>query len=354
MRRQIAFLPVFIMMICGCNKADDDTAPYDSVRFDVQTESSTRGSVIGGTTLPATETFRVYAWKTVGSETTVMMTRDAADQESNVVSNQQGVWTTKRRYYWPTDDGATVSFYAFYPKDHAVVKNGDDVSVDFTIPTAVADQYDMMAAKCENQSLAGTTGGAAPLRFHHLMSQVSFRARLAPAFTGWQVAVRGIRLCNVNSRGTYHYSGAGTLSPASPAVRQDYDLVMAAPVAVVSSVSESVPLTSTADVAMLMPQSLTAWDRTTETASSGAPSTAGCYIAINCTITDSDGNLAFSGNTYVPLAPEWQKACHYNYLLEFGSGYQGDGEVTVNNIGIVCTISDWVPGNTGDVNIEQD
>ena len=127
MRRQIAFLPVFIMMICGCNKADDDTAPYDSVRFDVQTESSTRGSVIGGTTLPATETFRVYAWKTVGSETTVMMTRDAADQESNVVSNQQGVWTTKRRYYWPTDDGATVSFYAFYPKDHAVVKNGDDV-----------------------------------------------------------------------------------------------------------------------------------------------------------------------------------------------------------------------------------
>ena len=166
--------------------------------------------------------------------------------------------------------------------------------------------------------------------------------------------MRGIRLCNVNSRGTYHYSGAGTLSPASPAVRQDYDLVMAAPVAVVSSVSESVPLTSTADVAMLMPQSLTAWDRTTETASSGAPSTAGCYIAINCTITDSDGNLAFSGNTYVPLAPEWQKACHYNYLLEFGSGYQGDGEVTVNNIGIVCTISDWVPGNTGDVNIEQD
>ena len=353
MRRQIAFLPVFIMMICGCNKADDDTAPYDSVRFDVQTESSTRGSVIGGTTLPATETFRVYAWKTVGSETTVMMTRDAADQESNVVSNASGYWSPKRRYYWPTDDGATVSFYAFYPKDHAVVKNGDDVSVDFTIPTAVADQYDMMAAKCENQSLAGTTGGAAPLRFHHLMSQVSFRARLAPAFTGWQVDVRSIRLCNVNSRGSYSYSTAA-VTPASPAVMKDYDLVMAAASTAVTSTSESVALTSATDVAMLMPQSLTAWDRTTETASSGAPSTTGCYIAINCTITDSDGQLAFSGNTYVPLPAEWLAARHYNYLLEFGSGYQGDGDVTVNNIGIVCTISDWVPGNTGDVNIEQD
>ncbi len=347
-----ALLSALILLLCGCT-ADDDTAADDSVRFAVQTESSTRGSVIGGTTLPATETFRVYAWKTVGSETTVMMTRDAADQESNVVSNASGYWSPKRRYYWPTDDGATVSFYAFYPKDHAVVKNGDDVSVDFTIPTAVADQYDMMAAKCENQSLAGTTGGAAPLRFHHLMSQVSFRARLAPAFTGWQVAVRGIRLCNVNSRGSYSYSTAA-VTPASPAVMKDYDLVMAAASTAVTSTSESVALTSATDVAMLMPQSLTAWDRTTETASSGAPSTAGCYIAINCTITDSDGQLAFSGNTYVPLPAEWLAARHYNYLLEFGSGYQGDGEVTVNNIGIVCTISDWVPGNTGDVNIEQD
>ena len=56
----------------------------------------------------------------------------------------------------------------------------------------------------------------------------------------------------------------------------------------------------------------------------------------------------------MPLPAEWLAARHYNYLLEFGSGYQGDGDVTVNNIGIVCTISDWVPGNTGDVNIEQD
>lgn len=339
------------MMICGCNKADDDTAADDSVRFDVQTESSTRGSVIGGTTLPATESFRVYAWKTVGGETTVMMTRDAADPESNVVSNTSGTWAPKKRYYWPTDEGATVSFYAFYPKDHAVVKNGDDVSVDFTIPTAVADQYDMMAAKCEDLSLANTTGGAAPLGFRHLTSQVSFQARLTSVFAGWQVDVRSIRLCNVNSRGSYSYSTAA-VTPASPAVLQNYDLVMAGATAAVTSTTEPVALTSATDVAMLMPQTLTAWDRTTETASSGAPSTTGCYIAINCTITDSNGLRAFSGNTYVPLPAEWLPARHYNYLLEFGSGYTGQGDPSVANVALSCAITDWQEGTGGNNGFE--
>lgn len=354
MDRHFAFLTVLILLLCGCTADDNTTTAVDgSVRFFVQTDAKTRGSVIGGTTLPNIESFRVFAWKTVGGETSVMMTSDATDTESNVVSYTMGAWLPKRRYYWPTDDGATVSYYAVYPSDYTVTKNGGDVAIDITIPVDISSQHDVMAAKNENLSRTATTGGAAQLTFHHLTSQVSFQAKLAPAFTGWQVAVRSIRICNVNSRGTYLY-GDGSMTPASPAVMKDYDLVMAAASTAVTSTSESVALTSATDVAMLMPQSLTAWDRTTETASSGAPSTTGCYLAIGCTITDSDGNLAFSGNTYVPLAPEWQKACHYNYLLEFGSGYQGDGDVTVNNIGIVCTISDWVPGNTGDVNIEQD
>lgn len=345
-----ALLSALILLLCGCT-ADDDTAPDDSVRFDVQTESSTRGSVIGGTTLPATETFRVYAWKTVGSETTVMMTRDAADQESNVVSNQQGVWTTKRRYYWPTDEGATVSFYAFYPKDHTVRNTGGDLTVEFTIPAAVASQSDMMAAKCEDLSLANTTGGAAPLGFRHLTSQVSFQARLTSVFAGWQVDVRSIRLCNVNSRGSYSYSTAA-VTPASPAVLQNYDLVMAGATAAVTSTTEPVALTSATDVAMLMPQTLTAWDRTSETSSSGAPSTTGCYIAIGCTITDSNGLRAFSGNTYVPLPAEWLPARHYNYLLEFGSGYTGQGDPSVANVALSCAITDWQEGTGGNNGFE--
>lgn len=351
MNRPIAFLPTLVLLLCGCS-ADDDPAPGSdgSISFAVET-NTTRGSVIGGNSMPGTESFRVFAWKTVGGEVSVMMTSEAGDPESNVVSNTSGTWAPKKRYYWPTDEGATVSFYAFYPKDHTVRNTGGDLTVEFTIPAAVASQSDMMAAKCEDLSLANTTGGAAPLGFRHLTSQVSFQARLTSVFAGWQVDVRSIRLCNVNSRGSYSYSTAA-VTPASPAVLQNYDLVMAGATAAVTSTTEPVALTSATDVAMLMPQTLTAWDRTSETSSSGAPSTTGCYLAIGCTITDSNGLRAFSGNTYVPLPAEWLPARHYNYLLEFGSGYTGQGDPSVANVALSCAITDWQEGTGGNNGFE--
>lgn len=350
-----ALLSALILLLCGCT-ADDDTTTLTegTISFDVATQPGTRGSVIGGTALPATESFRVYAWKTVGGVTSAMMASDALDTESNVVSNQQGVWTTKRRYYWPTDNDATVSFYAVYPADYTVTKSGSDEMIDIIIPADVSRQADIMTAKTEGVSLATSQNGAARLGFRHITSQVSFRARLAAHFAGWRVDVRGIRLCNVNSRGTYSY-GSGTVTPASPAVRQHYDFVMAANSVTVDSPAESdiKALTSPTDVAMLMPQTLTAWDRETETGSSGAPSTTGSYLAIDCTITDSDGHQAFSGLTYVPLGGTWEAARHYGYLLEFGSGYQGDGEVTIRNIFLSCTITDWLPGGGGGINAKM-
>lgn len=345
MNRILAFLPALVLFFCGCT-ADDDTTPDGFVRFDVETDAKTRGSVIDGASLPITESFRVFAWKTVSGETTPMMARDANDTESNVVSNASGYWAPKKRYYWPSEADATVDYYAFYPKDYIVQSSGDDLIVDFTIPAAVASQHDLMAAKTENITLSSTssgTYGAAPLTFHHLTSQIAFHAQLAPAFAGWQVTVRSIRLCNVNSRGTYHYVD-GSITPASPAVLQNYDLVMAAASTAVTSTSEPVALTSATDVAMLMPQTLTAWDRTTESAGSAQPLTTGCYIAIGCTITDTQGRQAFTGITYVPLEAQWQKTRSYTYTLQFGSGYTGSGDLSVVNIALSCSIADWQSG----------
>ena len=359
MGRYSLFLTILILVLDSCGSAGDDTVSRvsdgESISFAVETDAKTRGSVIGGLAFPLTESFRVFSWKTVNGETSVMMRQEATDRESNVVSFYQNKWQTQKSYYWPTDESATVSFYAVFPADYTVTKSGSDEMIDIIIPADVSRQADIMTAKTEGVSLATSQNGAAQLGFRHITSQVSFRARLAAHFAGWRVDVRGIRLCNVNSRGTYSY-GSSTVTPASPAVRQHYDFVMAANSVTVDSPAESdiKALTSPTDVAMLMPQTLTAWDRETETGSSGAPSTTGSYLAIDCTITDSDGHQAFSGITYVPFDGIWQAARHYGYLLEFGSGYQGDGEVTVKNIGISCTITDWLPGNNDHVDISQD
>gem|GEM_PF-2793334 len=344
MKKNIAFKLALVMLCCGCSADDYTTSPDDSgqISFAVTTgDAATRGSVIDDTTMPITEQFRVFAWQTVSGTTTAMMTSgDGGDAESNVVSYTAGSWSPKKRYRWPSEDDATVSFYAVYPKDYTVVKDGSNYSLGFTIPQAVGSQHDLMVAKSQDVSYASTTDGAASLAFNHLLSQVSFQAQLAQAFTGWQVSVTGISICNVNSRGTYLYND-GSITPITPAVVQNHPLVMAASPVVVNSTGSPVALTSTSDVALLMPQTLTAWDRTNETSGTTAPATTGCYLAIACTITDAGGQQTFSGTTYVPLAATWQSGLHYNYLLQFGAGYTGDGDSSIANIVLSCAIDDW-------------
>ncbi len=344
MKKNIAFKLALVMLCCGCSADDYTTSPDDSgqISFAVTTgDAATRGSVIDDTTMPITEQFRVFAWQTVSGTTTAMMTSgDGGDAESNVVSYTAGSWSPKKLYHWPSDDDATVSFYAVYPKDYTVVKDGSNYSLGFTIPQAVGSQHDLMVAKSQNVSYASTTDGAASLAFNHLLSQVSFQAQLAQAFTGWQVSVTGISICNVNSRGTYLYND-GSITPVSPAVVQNHPLVMAASPVVVNSTGSPVALTSTSDVALLMPQTLTAWDRVNETSGTTTPITDGCYLAVDCTITNASSTQVFSGTTYVPLAAVWLSGYRYNYLLQFGTGYTGAGDSHIADIMLSCSINNW-------------
>lgn len=344
MKKNIAFKLALVMLCCGCSADDYTTSPDDSgqISFAVTTgDAATRGSVIDDTTMPITEQFRVFAWQTVSGTTTAMMASgDGGDAESNVVSYTAGSWSPKKRYRWPSDDDATVSFYAVYPKDYTVVKDGSNYSLGFTIPQAVGSQHDLMVAKSTDVSYASTTDGAASLAFNHLLSQVSFQAQLAQAFTGWQVSVTGISICNVNSRGTYLYND-GSITPVSPAVVQNHPLVMAASPVVVNSTGSPVALTSTSDVALLMPQTLTAWDRVNETSGTTTPITDGCYLAVDCTITNASSTQVFSGTTYVPLAAVWLSGYRYNYLLQFGTGYTGAGDSHIADIMLSCSINNW-------------
>lgn len=348
-----SILPVILtLLLAACSKGDDDPG-YGGrscgVSFTVEDIMSTRGSVITGTAFPLTESFRVFATQTIGGVTTTLMDRDPTDAESNVVSNVSGYWAPKKRYFWPDGDGATASFYAVYPENCSIVKGTDNVTAGFTVPADVSSQKDMMVASSLN--VAKTANGAVPLTFRHILSQVTFQGRISDGYSGWQVSVRSLKLCNVNSRGTYSF-GSDAIAPATPAVLQDYQLVMPEAPVVLTSTAESVPLTSASDVAMLMPQTLTAWDRTTESSGTARPYTSGCYLAIGCTITDTEGTQVFTGNAYVPLAAEWLPSYRYTYCLEFGCGYNADGQLSVANILVSETIAPWTSAVGGSQEIE--
>ena len=342
MNRHYIFLAMVALLLTGCgNDGDDLMVRQDSsVTFALEDVVTTRGTAITGPTFPTSESFRVFATKTVGGVTSVFIDKDPADVSSNVVSNTSGYWAPRKRYYWPDDDELTASFYAVYPTDCNVASVAGDVTASFTIPTDVSQQKDIMVAKTLGRTRAE---GAVSLTFHHITSQISFSAKLDTAFTGWNVSVRGIRICNVNSRGSYSYN-SDAVTPVTPAVLHNYNMVMAASTVAVTSTSTPVTLTHASNVVMLMPQTLAAWNRSTETSGSGQPSTTGCYLAVDCIITAPNGDTVFSGFTYTPLPVEWQKAKKYNYTLKFGSGYQGDGEPSVTNIALSCSISAWTPG----------
>ncbi len=346
MDRRLLLSALLPTLLLSCSVLDGDTAPSgpDSpISFAVANTALTRGSVISGTVFPTSESFRVFAWQTDGGVTSVLMGSEPTDVESNVVSNTTGQWAPRKRYYWPDGDETTVSFYAVYPKDYSVTRSGSTYTVDFTIPSSVSDQKDMMVARSENLLLSATTGGAAPLQFSHILSQVAFKGRLAGSYTGWRVSVGSLRLCNVNSRGVYTF-GTAAVTPATPAVLQDYQFPLASASVTLTDAEEAVSLSDPSGPALLMPQSLTGWDRTMETSGSATPITSGCYLAVGCTITDAEGTLAWTGNVYVPFADTWEPSLSYTYTLSFGCGYTADGTISVAYVSLESAeISDWSP-----------
>ena len=94
---------------------------------------------------------------------------------------------------------------------------------------------------------------------------------------------------------------------------------------------------------MLIPQTLTPWDRAT-----AVGSTTGNYLKIGCRITVEgyDGNFADEGYIYVPLNGTWEMGKDYTYTLNFGTGYDREGKPILQPITITGTVTPWADGTT--------
>ena len=126
-------------------------------------------------------------------------------------------------------------------------------------------------------------------------------------------------------------------------------------------------LTSTSEIPMVMPQSLTKWDPTSNSiyvvdGISTKTATTGCYLAIDCKMLDMNTNTYSIGDAntydtiYVPFAVDpidvtlkWEPGTRYTYILSFGSGYDSQGQtLDVRLIQISTSINEWGEGSTSD------
>ena len=377
-----------LLASCSASDAEEQaggSATASVVSYDVTTDDITTRAAIANTEEFLTDgrQFRVWAFmkKDNSSDDWTPMTSDYNDTPLQAVDVTYVAWrnewltydnegTSTVVYYWPRPEYA-VNFYAVYPA--ANYFNTTNKTLDYTVSADNTD-VDLMYATRQGQRTGQERPQerkAVPLTFHHALTQVSFYGHLSSVLDalGWHIEVKSISICNVKSQGklslvtdeNYNNHPKQFEFEENPTL-SDYPMVMNPDVQPLTTYSTptnqiegKIPLTSLTNIAMLLPQELTAWNTNSSTEKLGSekPSTNGCYLAVALRIKNSATNSYIFGTNaddgfitvYSPfdcgVQGGWQSGLHYHYVLTFNGGYDVHGARVIQPIGISASITDW-------------
>ena len=386
----LILLAALLLASCSANDSEEQaggSAIASAVSYDVTTDDAATRGVIANTQAFLTDgrQFRVWAFmKKDGTNTWSPMTSDYNDNELQEVDvtyvAYRNEWTTyandginPETYYWPRPEYA-VDFYAIYPtkyeynSNQILTFNTTNKTLDYTAPTNPDHAVDVMYATYHGQRNGEEKPNhskAAVLKFYHALTQVSFYGKLSDLLVslGWTIDVNSITLCNVPSQGSLqlktttnpdvNLSDKQFTNRSTPA---DYVFKMNSARQTLSNATNSVLLTSPTAVAMLLPQLLTAWNKTSQIAT-----TTGCYLKIGLTIKDENDEYIIGTGTkdavvYAPFYCRvyeesdtsnetdigWQPGIHYKYTLKFNGGYDATGHPVIQDIGFTAAIQPWI------------
>ena len=339
------------------------------VSFSVTGGASTRSG--GGDGLDGD--FKVYAWyhddadvnPYMGGAEVLWVGADAGSGyyagDRVAEDAETGYWHTTGDYYWPRS-WLTTDFYALYPYSVGDLRLAGEGAaayrgVDLRVPQDNAGEllYSYLSTNVADRD--HVTGGAVTLTFNHALSQVAFVGKTTNA--GWHVSISGLSLHNVLSSGTFDLK-AGCWKDQT--TNRTYNLTLESETISLSGddpeEERTKALTATAQPRLLIGQRLTAWDPTEDTIDDNdAPDgPKGCYLRLTCLITStangSEENILPANGTpieiYVPFtnvgegSPNgWQPGKHYIYTLNFGGGYDADGNVNIVPVTMTTSITDW-------------
>lgn len=357
--RRISDIVACVMLaalLTACSAADDGTtgnepAASDAISYTV-TAAATR-TVLTGTSLPTGASFRIWAYTAGAADP--LIGGDAVSYDES-----KGAWTTAESYEWPA---GSVDFYALYPATLAL--STADKTLACTVPATVADQtdilYDVISVKKSDDAVTKNPVKkyAVPITFRHALSQVAFKGKVKADNKEWTVTVSGIRVCNVASTGTFSLTEktwSALSTPASyaagmPSSPKDIGFYE-------SDGTTEAPATSlTADdgALLVIPQTLTAWDKTTNVADA-----TGSYLEVTMHVRYNNADLFGTAETpvkaYVPFdnaKTKWEPGRKYVYTLQFGGGLTADGKQQLELIILSSEITDWADGTGGSLDAEM-
>ena len=278
--------------------------------------------------------------------------------------NGEGVWASTPLYFWPA---YALNFYAYNTPaqgNGTFTKNITTGAQTLTYSPAaeLAKQEDLVAACAEDQTQP--VSGATDLTFNHYLTQIVVKA--LNTNSTYKVEVAGVKIAHMQNKVKYTFS-TGNTEVATDAADETYLSEFTANAKTLTADAQEVMTASTGNKWYLVPQSVTAWDKATESTNSSKKT----YLALKVKITANGGALRIypaTGEEYawmaIPLSQTFSQGHKYTFVVKFfendGAGnvdpetpgdLDGNGNANDDNgkaiiggaITFKATVSDWTP-----------
>lgn len=361
--------------------ANVETTANNAIGFHVVgNKAETRATPITPTNLTTTD-FDVFAFTNAGNLFMGKLSDELPfDDGVNIkYDNSKSNWNYNNPSdlrYWPE---SPLNFYAISPGTFNGDMTGyytwkirsDKQQINYTW----CDEYnpaingysniDIMYGIAKDQTYTAKNGGMVKFQFHHILSQVAFKAKTQEA--DMEVEIEGIRIYNLQLSSTFTFPGDAKTLPTQAnwskvdATKGKYFFKMKQTTTVKNSESDIFT-----EPMLFIPQSLTPWatnassPMTKEAADNAKPIQS--YLEISCKIK-KDGHLIFGSTNeagvegykslYVPFGQSWEPGKRYIYTLIFGGGYDDQGNQILNPINFEAAVDAWDGDNTINNNIDM-
>lgn len=268
------------------------------------------------------------------------------------------VYTSAQPFYWPASD-STFDFLAVAGNVNGVqVASSNAMLVDYTVPTDLSLQQDIMAAYANTNRNAKK--GQVDLTFKHLLSQVRFAATSAGTEANdITVKIKSVKIHNLWDRihSTFTNGAVGKAIRATGFGLANYDIgltsvkeVHGANKVLLYNTDKGKNVTAPG-VLLLAPQTRSAAPLENNGIHAGLPVGDASYLEIECYIHDNKtgrdiiGTSDSFGTMYVPFKVDWEAGKCYTCILNFngdnGFGYDDKGNPIAYKVSINVKVDNW-------------
>lgn len=350
-------------LLSGCSEnelASMETLGQNAIGFHlVGSQAETKATPISSSNLTTTD-FDVFAFTPAG-EIFMGNNSESFAHDGVQIKYKDGKWdyaNASELRYWP--ESTALDFYAVNPAtvaenmltNYAWNIHADKQEIWYTCADEFGSagahaNYDVMYAIAKDQT-KNTNAGKVKLQFHHILSQVVFKAKTQ--YAGMSVTVKDIKIHNFKMGGTFTFPADATTAPAQTnwALSPANGTFTAVKDKAIVVDSETTPTDiSVATPMLFVPQKLTAWTitKTAPKTKLQADSDKESYLEICCKIQQNGVYLFGDASTYktlyVPFGTSWEPGKRHIYTLIFGGGYDDHGKAILMPIEFEADVDEW-------------